>query len=126
MGEKVQFLSQRCRRKTRAKRDVRGVRERRRCACENQPSVFGKSLHHVAVRESGWTLARVGTGLGTSVGSASEEFEGAGPCIAEVATPAFVIPRPGVQVRVLCSQARHPGSRTGPWWRASFWAAQAQ
>ena len=43
----------------RAQRDEREVRRRRRSACENQPSIFGKSLHLVVVRESGRTVAWV-------------------------------------------------------------------
>ena len=63
-GEKFSFLAW----KTRARRDERDVRRRRRWACKNHLSVFGKGLHQVVVRESSRTVSRVRTGVGRSWG----------------------------------------------------------
>ena len=55
-------------------KDERDVRRRRMSDCENHPSMFGGSLHHVVVRASGRTVRdRTGHGSFEEASSVSEE-----------------------------------------------------
>ena len=97
-GNRCGLLSQRLRRKTRARRDERVARKGRRSVLVNyHPSSFCKSLlnslHHVVVRASGRSVARGRTGQGSF-----------GVVVRQETAPADVSPK-----------ARAPGERSA-WW----------